>query len=124
MQSAKNEMKLNVLRDGTAMVSDEERKRVDTQYDEMRKAWRKRKKMFKDIISAITESGGIKPKELYVKIFCSVSFPLLYINDIAAAYVCRRSWELKMMKLSGRTSTRITHTLYSENSTCMNLSSN
>ncbi|KAI3639366.1 hypothetical protein MIR68_002896 [Amoeboaphelidium protococcarum] len=64
-ESAKNEAKLNVLRDGTAMVSDEERKRVDAQYDEMRKAWRKRKKMFKDIISAITESGGIKPKELF-----------------------------------------------------------
>ncbi len=48
------------------MISDEDRKAVDIKYEESRKQWRLRKRIFKDVIETITEPMEMKPRTLMV----------------------------------------------------------
>lgn len=61
------EEKLERLGDGSALLSKEDKLRVETKYFAMLSAWKARKKMVKNIADTIGESSGMKPAELYEK---------------------------------------------------------
>ncbi|XP_042001760.1 homologous-pairing protein 2 homolog [Salvia splendens] len=57
------EDKLTKLRQGITLVSPEQRQVVEKMYMEMMNQWRRRKRMFKDVWSAITENSPKNPNE-------------------------------------------------------------
>lgn len=60
----KSKERLDVLRAGTRTVTDQERKDTDVKYEQMRKEWRNRKRLFNDVINTLTESADFSPKSL------------------------------------------------------------
>lgn len=70
------EDKLTKLRQGVTLVSPEQRQVVEKMYMEMMNQWRRRKRMFKDVWSAITENSPKNPNEFKVFSFSgSFMFP-------------------------------------------------
>ncbi|KAJ1929893.1 hypothetical protein IWQ60_000774 [Tieghemiomyces parasiticus] len=53
--------RLDVLRSGENVMSEVDKKRIDREFEENRKHWKKRKSLFKDIFNAITENMPGKP---------------------------------------------------------------
>ncbi|KAJ8654775.1 hypothetical protein O0I10_009496 [Lichtheimia ornata] len=56
--------RLEKIKQGQTLLAPEERKRIDTVLEHMRKEWRIRRKMFVDIFSTVTEQSADKPAEL------------------------------------------------------------
>ncbi|KAI7901116.1 Tat binding protein 1-interacting protein-domain-containing protein [Cokeromyces recurvatus] len=56
--------KLYKLKNGTVLISPEKRKRTNDEYESNRNLWKKRRAMFRDIFSAVTEHFPGKPNEL------------------------------------------------------------
>lgn len=63
-ENASYEERLTTLRSGTRIITQDERKRVDELFENNRKLWAKRKRMFNEIFGAITEHMPGKPSEL------------------------------------------------------------
>ncbi|GBG68585.1 hypothetical protein CBR_g3130 [Chara braunii] len=57
------EAKLIKLREGTVLITDEEKAKIEEQYTKMISHWRKRKRIFKDLWGMITENMTKKPSE-------------------------------------------------------------
>ncbi|KAI9476465.1 MAG: Tat binding protein 1-interacting protein-domain-containing protein [Benjaminiella poitrasii] len=56
--------KLDKLKNGTVLISPEKRKRANDEYENSRNLWKKRRGMFREIFSTITEHFPGKPNEL------------------------------------------------------------
>ncbi|KAI9208790.1 Tat binding protein 1-interacting protein-domain-containing protein [Polychytrium aggregatum] len=56
--------RLESLRGGSDRITDAERKKIVNNYEKMKGMWKKRKRKFKDIWSAMTENMPGKPSEL------------------------------------------------------------
>ena len=63
-ETAKMQEKLEGLRANTTLVSKEELQKVETRYNAMKKAWRVRKRLCRDICDAMGESSGQSFKQL------------------------------------------------------------
>ncbi|KAI8064062.1 Tat binding protein 1-interacting protein-domain-containing protein [Thamnidium elegans] len=60
--------RLNSLKEGTALVPPEKRKRTNKEYDTYRQLWKKRRGMFRDIFKTVTEHLPGPPTELKEKL--------------------------------------------------------
>ncbi|KAI7864505.1 Tat binding protein 1-interacting protein-domain-containing protein [Spinellus fusiger] len=63
-ENEQHQERLVHLKSGSILVSEEERIKVDTEYDFHRREWRSRRKMFKEIFTTITENMPGDPQEL------------------------------------------------------------
>ena len=63
-ETAKMQEKLEGLRANTTLVSKEELQKVESRYNAMKKAWRVRKRLCRDICDAMGESSGQSFKQL------------------------------------------------------------
>ncbi|ORX85690.1 TBPIP-domain-containing protein [Basidiobolus meristosporus CBS 931.73] len=63
-ENQKYEERLARLREGGKQISLEDKKKIDTEFENNRKLWRARKRMFNDIFNTITEFMPGKPKDL------------------------------------------------------------
>lgn len=96
------EKKLKILSEGTPLVDPEERKKVEEAYLEKINQWRKRKRIFKDLWDAITESSTKDLKEFKVSVIAYLIhvYPVVLVFLNAVETFCRRNLELNMMKMS------------------------
>ncbi|KAI7874067.1 TBPIP-domain-containing protein [Lichtheimia hyalospora FSU 10163] len=56
--------RLEKIKQGQTLVAPEERKQVDATFEQVRKEWRTRRKMFVDIFHTVSEHSADKPEEL------------------------------------------------------------
>ncbi|KAJ3111060.1 hypothetical protein HDU96_006023 [Phlyctochytrium bullatum] len=63
-QTAEMQERLTAIRNGQQLVSEEERNRINKDFDNNRLLWRQRKKMFMNAWNTITENLPQKPAEL------------------------------------------------------------
>ncbi|KAI9494471.1 Tat binding protein 1-interacting protein-domain-containing protein [Zychaea mexicana] len=59
----KTQARIDSLKSGTTLITDEEKRKIDAEYDKMRKEWRIRRKIFREIFNAITENMPGKPND-------------------------------------------------------------
>lgn len=63
--AAEKEEKLSRLGDGSALMTKEDKLKVETKYFTLLAAWKSRKKLVKNIADMVGESSGMKPSEFY-----------------------------------------------------------
>ncbi|TPX42413.1 hypothetical protein SeMB42_g05131 [Synchytrium endobioticum] len=63
-ENSKSAERLEKLKAGQQLVTDEERRKIDQDYDTYRKHWQVRKRMFKEAWAMVTENLPDKPAEL------------------------------------------------------------
>lgn len=64
----RKEKKLKSLGDGSALMSKEDKQKLELSYYKVRTTWKKYKRMVTDITEQISEGMGTKPKDLYEQI--------------------------------------------------------
>jgi predicted RNase H-like nuclease (RuvC/YqgF family) len=65
---AAKEEKLGKLGDGSNLLSKDEKVKVELEYFKLLTAWKKRKRLVRNIADTVGESSGMKPAEFYEKV--------------------------------------------------------